>query len=63
MERRNKPYLYTDKYPEMDAEKYIVYWLNNKYGSGGKDIGDWTPNEVVEIMEDYFIYKYNKKTK
>jgi len=37
----------------MKAEKYVTEWLSKKYGEGGKELGDWTPNDVVEFATDY----------
>jgi len=36
----------------MKAEKRICEWLEKKYG-GSKELGDWTPKDVMEFAEWY----------
>lgn len=36
----------------MKAKDYLTTWLNKKYG-GSPEIGDWTPEDVVEFAEDF----------
>ena len=36
----------------MKAEKYLYTWMSKKYGDS-KDVGDWTPEDVVQFAEDF----------
>ena len=36
----------------MSAEQFIPDWLSKKYFDA-KEVGDWTPEDVVEIMESF----------
>ncbi len=35
----------------MKAEDYITEWCDKTYG-GGKELGDWTTNEVMKFAND-----------
>lgn len=37
---------------ENSAEKYITEWCDKTYG-GGKELGDWTTEEVIKFANDY----------
>jgi len=41
----------------MTAEESVSAFLDKKYGTGGKELGDWTPTDVVEFAEFYLTQK------
>lgn len=44
------------------AEEYLFVWLDKKYG-GAKDIGDWTPEDVIKFAEEYASQKQPEEKK
>lgn len=36
----------------MKAKDYLFTWLDKKYG-GSPEIGDWTPEDVIQFAEDF----------
>mgnify|MGYP003467829661 CR=1 FL=1 len=36
----------------MKPEDFVCDWVEKKFG-GGKELGDWTTNEVMQFASDY----------
>lgn len=37
---------------DISAEQFLIIWHERKY-KGGKELPDWTPEEVIEFAEAY----------